>query len=266
MISSIAWADDLLITSLSKEGLQKFLNSLSTYCEKWGLVVSMKKTRSVIFSKGHIKYDILQQFIIGDVPVPFKSFYKYLGVDISDNCEFNLVKRERVKCAKKALIVIKQALSTSGNISVPLAIKLFETKIEPILTYGGIIWGIENNSNSVEINNVTENSLSCKTVIDHMLKELWDLEDFSLDSARRVGKRQASINRPIIVKFCKYYHKEKLLYSTRLPGNITVKNHCNYDSFKDIELVQDNFIKYTLNISKYSSNYISRAEAGRFPL
>ena len=61
MISSIAWADDLLITSRSKEGLQKCLDSLSTYCEKWGLVVSMKKTRCVIFSKGHIKYDILQQ-------------------------------------------------------------------------------------------------------------------------------------------------------------------------------------------------------------
>ena len=171
-----------------------------------------------------------------------------------------MVKRDRVKSAKKALIVIKQALSTSGNISVPLAIKPFETKIEPILTYGSIISGIENNSDSIEINNVTENSLSCKTVIGHMLKEPWDLEDFSLDSAKRVGKRQASINRPIIVKFSKYYHKEKLLYITRLPGNITVKDHCNYDSFKDIELVHDNFIKYTLSISKYSSNYISRAE------
>ena len=39
--------------------------------------------------------------------------------------------------------MIKRLLSTTGNVSVKLAEQLFESKIEPILTYDSIIWAIE---------------------------------------------------------------------------------------------------------------------------
>ena len=56
-ITSITWADDLLITSLQHGGLQKCIHKPNTYTQKQGLEVSLKKTRCVIFSKGHTKYD-----------------------------------------------------------------------------------------------------------------------------------------------------------------------------------------------------------------
>ena len=52
-ITSITWADDLLIISL-QHGSQ----NVSTCTQKWGLEVSLKKTRCVIFSKGQTKYDL----------------------------------------------------------------------------------------------------------------------------------------------------------------------------------------------------------------
>ena len=46
-INSISWADELLLISCSKEGLQSCLNKLNDYCIKWGLTVNEKK------DKGH---------------------------------------------------------------------------------------------------------------------------------------------------------------------------------------------------------------------
>ena len=151
-ITSITWADDLLILSQSHLGLQNCILALEEYARSWGLVVSMKKTRCVIFSKGKTKYENLTPFIYNHRIIPYESFYKYLGVEISDNCEFRLAKEERVLKAKKAIFTIRQALTTSGNVSVNLAMKLFDSKIEPILKYGSIIWGIES-SNNLIINN-----------------------------------------------------------------------------------------------------------------
>ena len=39
-----------------------------------------------------------------------------------------------------------------------------------------------------------------------------------------------------------------------------------YSSIKEIQFVQDNFIKYTLNLPKQCSNYISRSEVSKLPL
>ena len=39
-INSLSWADDLLLLSSSKEGLQSCLVKLHEYCNKWGLVVN----------------------------------------------------------------------------------------------------------------------------------------------------------------------------------------------------------------------------------
>ena len=39
-----------------------------------------------------------------------------------------------------------------------------------------------------------------------------------------------------------------------------------YSSVREIQLVQDHFIKYALNLPKQCSNYISGSEVGKLPL
>ena len=43
-LNSISWADDLIMMSLSAEGLQNCLNELNKYCNKWGLSINVDKT------------------------------------------------------------------------------------------------------------------------------------------------------------------------------------------------------------------------------
>ena len=50
-ISSLHFADDLAIFSLTKNWLQEKLDFLEKYCRQWDLSLNLKKTKAIIFNK-----------------------------------------------------------------------------------------------------------------------------------------------------------------------------------------------------------------------
>ena len=50
-LSALLYADDLVILSRSKRGLQNCLDMLSSYCDSWMLSINPKKTKILIFQK-----------------------------------------------------------------------------------------------------------------------------------------------------------------------------------------------------------------------
>ena len=50
-LNSLLYADDLIILSRSKLGLQNCLNMLSSYCNSWMLKINPKKTKIMIFQR-----------------------------------------------------------------------------------------------------------------------------------------------------------------------------------------------------------------------
>ena len=50
-LSSLMFADDLILFSSTNKGLQKCMDNLSQYCNKWNLTINLKKTKIVTFSK-----------------------------------------------------------------------------------------------------------------------------------------------------------------------------------------------------------------------
>ena len=51
-ICLLLYADDIILFSKSAEGLQKSLDVLAEYCDRWKLLVNAKKTKILIFRKG----------------------------------------------------------------------------------------------------------------------------------------------------------------------------------------------------------------------
>jgi hypothetical protein len=49
---------------------------------------------------------------------------------------------------------MQQALSTTGNNDVKLALSLYDRQILPILTYGCVIWGVPNRTNHLYIEHI----------------------------------------------------------------------------------------------------------------
>jgi hypothetical protein len=54
-IGCLLFADDLLILSETKKGLQHSLNNLSNYCDNWQLAINVNKTKSMIFKQHYTK-------------------------------------------------------------------------------------------------------------------------------------------------------------------------------------------------------------------
>ena len=50
-VTSILWADDLMILSLNKKSLQNCIHSLQAYSDIWKLEVPLKKPSVLFFSK-----------------------------------------------------------------------------------------------------------------------------------------------------------------------------------------------------------------------
>ncbi len=78
--SALAYADDIVLISTTKEGLQKALDITQKYCEDWKLQVNHKKTKCMTFTKGTQKEKHI--FTINGQALENVKDFKYLGIMI----------------------------------------------------------------------------------------------------------------------------------------------------------------------------------------
>ena len=86
-INGLTYADDLVLISRSKEGLQQQTDGIQQYCQKWKLTVIIKKPKSMVFTGeggwgvgwGNI---IKTTFNIGGSPIENVKSFTYLGFNI----------------------------------------------------------------------------------------------------------------------------------------------------------------------------------------
>ena len=76
-LNCLIYADDLLLLSESKEGLQSCLDSLQVYCDRWKLKINIDKTKVMLFSSRKIETSLLKFTFKGsEIEIVYK--YKYL--------------------------------------------------------------------------------------------------------------------------------------------------------------------------------------------
>ena len=95
-INCLLYADDLVIFSLSANGLQTLLNKLESYCEKTELTVNLDKTKVMIFNncgKSLNNYS----FKYGVNKLNNVKSYKYLGMTLNPHGNFSLAREELKK-------------------------------------------------------------------------------------------------------------------------------------------------------------------------
>ena len=137
-IFPLVFADDLVMFAESKIELQRLLNKLCACCTECSLKNNLDKT-SHVFLKWWISSEvwkmvlwwysvkhcyILQIFRLG-------YFFKIIMVYVS---------KKVGRTGVKSNFWMKANLSKFGTLSVNLLLKIFYTKIIPILTYGADIW------------------------------------------------------------------------------------------------------------------------------
>lgn len=152
----LLYADDLVIISESPLGLQNCINSLGKYCEKWDLKINTKKTKVMTLGK-KIRNNSKSQLSITFNNKTLESVdqYKYLGITFTNNGKLKYAPEVLALKARKAFFALKTNIPSSENLSVQKWIKLYESMIVPILTYGSEIWIADQNLNLDNLNKFT---------------------------------------------------------------------------------------------------------------
>ena len=128
------YADDMIIMSTTQEGLQKSLNALNDFCNKWKLNVNYKKTKCMIFSRSANTKNIC--FTINSKLIKNTKEFKYLGISInSKNCTFTPTLSDLSSKANKAIYSLLSKLPIKLA-PVKTMLKLFDSCVAPILLYG----------------------------------------------------------------------------------------------------------------------------------
>ena len=139
----LLYANDTVILAETAEELQKGLNGLKSYCDKWHLKVNIAKTKVMVFSKGRIQKK--PSIMYGDSPLEVTDNFVYLGLNFYCSGSFKPATEMLTKQANNAMFAL---LSKGRKLSLPIDIMLhlFDSTILPILLYGCEIWGYENYS------------------------------------------------------------------------------------------------------------------------
>ena len=257
-LNSISWADDLLLISKSKEGLQKCLDKLHSYCKTWGLDVNVTKTKTMVMSK---KQWAPESFTYGQLSLECVKIFKYLGFLISFDGNFKHMITDRIEKAQKMANMALRAIRTNKTVSLKLAMSIFDKQILPILLYGCSIWSLPGTHNLLYLHEQSEN-VQTRTCVNKVLTEIMG-KPVPFIYARRIGKKDPLTPRKILIKFSTYSDKLKLFSMSH--NKFIFSNYVDNNS-STIEKVHLNFMKQTLNITKYSSNKAIYKEMGRFPI
>ena len=137
----LLFADDTVLFSYSKEGLQALLNQLCNYCNKWGILVNTDKTVAMTFKTG-TRIENVDIFYDGNKLNNVNKF-TYLGVTLSANGSFYQAQKTLAQQAMKALFSLN-SLFNIVSLEISEKLKLFDTMVAPILNYGSEIWGFHN--------------------------------------------------------------------------------------------------------------------------
>ena len=146
-LNCLFYADELILVSRSATGLQKQLNIVHDYSEKWLLKINLKKTKTLICQKQNRKStrDKFSFFLIG-TPIDKASQYSYLAITFSTNGSFANSKKVLVEKARRSIFASKRHLDYN-KLSINMCNKLFDTLFLSILLYGSEIWGTYDNLN-----------------------------------------------------------------------------------------------------------------------
>ena len=137
-LNHLLYADDLVLISESKEGLQRSLNKLNDYANMWNLEINTSKTNTVIFQKygRKSKYD----FHLGRTKIACSDSYNYLGVNFENNCNFKKAAADLKAKATKATFSLLSTLSSNNFLDIKLSLNLYDKLITPISNYACEIW------------------------------------------------------------------------------------------------------------------------------
>ena len=140
-VSCLLYADDLILVSETKEGLQESIDKLSQFTDKWFLEANAKKTKCLIFSKGRPSKTPYEWTLKGE-GMEVCGSYCYLGVTFTSSGSMKTAAQVLNEKAVNAMFSLIRNTNKHGACSIEIMLGLFDKMIAPIGLYNSEVWGI----------------------------------------------------------------------------------------------------------------------------
>ena len=147
-ITSLMYADDLLILSETEDGLKESLQRLRKYAKQWKMKISAKKTKIMVFNKQRRKSDMKVK--LDDLVIESCEQYPYLGTVFTPRNNFKTAQNELYKKACRAFFGYLKDVNIHAGAQITTVSKLFNSLVAPILLYNCEIWGAFMNNKKLQ--------------------------------------------------------------------------------------------------------------------
>ena len=136
-VGGLMFADDFVGLTTNAEDLQKLINVVQGFCNKWRLKSNIKKSAVVVFSKVAITDMCAWKW--GDNVIPRVVSYCYLGIEFAENGSWDSHVQKVIDNGKKKLNRLHRFVS-NRNISTVARRLLLVSVLRPTLEYGSEVW------------------------------------------------------------------------------------------------------------------------------
>ena len=132
-IACIFFADDIVLLSPSRRGLQEMLNICVKYCKKFCLDFNVKKSKVMIVSRNRVDHVGYYPLFLNESELEFVSEYKYLGVVLSSDKGLCFPATSTVRSFHRAANSILHGRVKPDQ---HVLMRLLFSNCVPIITYG----------------------------------------------------------------------------------------------------------------------------------
>ena len=135
-VSSLTYADDVVLLSWTSGGLQRLLNSMHEFCGHHGLTISASKTEVVVFNGSSAN-----TWYLGEHALPRSTSFKYLGLIFDESGSLSPALARLAQNGKGATALLHQKFKKlMCDRSFPMMRRLFDTIVLPTVSYGCEVW------------------------------------------------------------------------------------------------------------------------------
>jgi hypothetical protein len=156
LIAILLYANDIMLMVETPEELQVQLDRVTGYCRKWGLTPSPTKTKVLVINQrgtqnnhgtdvNSVNNENSWSIKLNGAELERVEHFKYLDVTISSDDTYTQHIKEVTAKANNRIQALRPVL-INKNFRVSTRIRIYETLVKPILTYGSHIWWVGDSS------------------------------------------------------------------------------------------------------------------------
>ena len=140
MVSVLLYADDIVLISETEESLQKQLNTVHSWCQKWQLSINCSKTQVIHFRK-MTGQETNFEFRMGDKCIENVKKYRYLGVELNYCVNFTESVDTLATASSRSLGNLNHKYFKVYGFQPSIYKCLYDATVCRIMDYGAGVWG-----------------------------------------------------------------------------------------------------------------------------